>query len=681
MHLSPGRTGALTNSHCAPFCFTGRILVSIRRIALFLAILFLSLTSFRLSTTQGDDWLPIDPADLKMTSEPKAPGAPAIYLYRQVDRKDTGRANSEFNYVRIKILTEEGRKYANIEIPYYKTQSSISGLRARTIHPDGTIVNFEGKTIDQMVYKTKSSKFLAKTFTMPDVQVGSIIEYHFYYDFEDGFVFNSQWILNEQLFTRKANFSLVPYSRFEVRWSWPSGLPPGTKPPAIDPMHVVRMTSENIPAFQEEDFMPPANELKMRVDFSYSESGFEENPDKFWKKYGKKTFGNVESFVNRRPAMERAVAEIVSPTDSQETKLRKIYARCQQLRNLSFESHKTAEEAKRDLKPNQNVEDLYRNGYGYGAEITWLFLALARAAGFDAYPVILSSRSEYFFNPARMNASELNSNVVLVKLDGKNLFFDPGAAFTPFGLLMWQEAGVSGRLLDKDGGSWVQTELSPSSASKIQHKANLKLTDEGALQGKVTMSFTGLEAMSRRRELVMQDDTARKKFLEEELKQFIPAAAEVDLTNTPDWKNSEAPLVAEFQVKVDGWVSGAGRKAILPVGIFSEAEKHTFEHADRTQPVYFPYQYMKEDDITVELPPGWQVTTVPPAEDMDAKAAQYTLKIENNKNTLHITRTLRSDLFMVPKDKYPALRQFFAVVRSCDEKQVVLQPGAAAAGN
>ena len=54
------------------------------------------------------DWLPIDPAELKMTSEPLAPGAKAIYLYRQVDRDDSGNARTEANYLRIKILTERG---------------------------------------------------------------------------------------------------------------------------------------------------------------------------------------------------------------------------------------------------------------------------------------------------------------------------------------------------------------------------------------------------------------------------------------------------------------------------------------------------------------------------------------------------------------------------------------------
>jgi len=378
--------------------------------------------------------------------------------------------------------------------------------------------------------------------------------------------------------------------------------------------------------------------------------------------------------------MEQAVAETVSPNDSQDTKLRKLYARCQQIRNLSYENSKTAEEFKRTLKPIQSVEDIYKNGYGYGAQITWLFLGMARAAGFDAHPVIVSERSEYFFNPHRMNSAELNSNVVLVKLNGKNLFLDPGSAFTPYGLLPWQESGVDGRMLDKDGGSWVQTDMVPSAASKIQRRAELKLSEAGTLQGKVIVSFTGLEALTKRSEQRNEDDTARKTFLEDQLKEYIPAASEVELTNNPDWKNSEAPLVAEYDVKVDGWVAAAGRRAILPVGLFSVAEKHTFEHTDRVQPVYFQFYYSKEDDINIELPAGWQVTTMPKAEDKDAKAAQYTLKIDKDKNAVHISRTLRSDLFMVPRDTYPALRQFFQLVRSCDDEQIVLQPGSSAAG-
>src|ERR1700740_2215815 len=168
-----------------------------RRLLLLLPVLFLGMISYRPQRASADEWQPISPDELKMTSLPEAPGAPAVILYRQVDRKDLGRANTEYNYVRIKILTEEGRRYANVEIPFDRSQTNVSSLRARTVHPDGSIVNFDGNTYDQVIVKSKGTKFFARTFSMPDVQVGSIVEYHFNYDFNDNYVYDSRWILSD----------------------------------------------------------------------------------------------------------------------------------------------------------------------------------------------------------------------------------------------------------------------------------------------------------------------------------------------------------------------------------------------------------------------------------------------------------------------------------------------------
>ncbi len=657
--------------------------MSYRPVLLLVVVLLAAASVQRIPPVTGDEWQPITPEELKMTSEPKAPGAPAIYLYRQVDRLDSSKASTEYNYLRIKILTEEGRKYGNIEIPYLARKSNISGIRARIIHPDGSIVNFEGKPYDKIVSKAKGVKIRVKTFTMPDVQVGSIVEYHFNYDFEDNYIYDSLWILSAELFTKRATFSLVPYERFSVRWEWPAGLPAETAPPAQGSDHKIRMTTQSVPAFQEEDFMPPENEVKFRVDFIYSEEiSIETNPDKYWKQFGKKENSRVESFAGKQKEMQQAVSGIVSPSDAPEEKLRKIYERVQKLRNLSFEVSKTEQEEKRDkIKPASNVQDVWKNGFGYGRDINWLFLAMARAAGFEAYPVLVSRRDEYFFLKQRMNSHELNDNVVLVKVDGKDRYFDPGTAFTPFGLLPWSETGVTGLKLDKDGGTWTETEVPDSNASQIQRIANFKLTEEGSLEGKVTLRFSGLEALYRRLGQRSQDNAARKTFLEDQLKEYIPATIETELTNQPDWSSSSAPLLAEFDVKVPGWVSAAGRRAILPVGLFSAAEKHVFEHADRVYPICFRFPFKTVDDVTVDLPLGWQVGSLPKDQDQNAKAVEYILKTENKNGTLHLTRVLRNDLILLQKDKYPVLRSFFQVVRSGDEQQVVLQPGAAAARN
>jgi len=623
--------------------------------------------------------------ELKMLGDPKAPGAPAIILYRQVDRDDRGMTAHEDDYFRIKILTEEGRKYADIEIPYSKELENIVNIHARTIRPDGTVVNFSGKAFDKTIVKARGVKYLAKTLTLPEVQVGSILEYYYTSDLSEHFVLNSHWILNNELFTRSAKFTLRPYDGdnppMGVRWTW-HALPPGTAQPAEAPNKVISLDVSNVPAFQTEDYMPPENEMKSRVDFIYSDETFEKDADKYWKKFGKKRNDYLESFIGKRKAMEQAVAEIVAAGDSPDVKLHKIYDRVQQIRNTSYEVQKTEQEQKRQKeKDPTNVEEIWKKQYANGRDLTWLFLALARAAGFEASGMWVADRENYFFSPVSMDGNRLDANVVVVKLNGKDVFFDPGAAFTPYGMLPWVETGVTGMKLDKEGGTWLQTTLPASSDSSVMRKAEMKLSDNGDLEGKVTVTFTGLEGAWRRVEERLTDEAERKKFLEDDLKGSIPVGCEVELTNKPDWKSSSPPLVAEYTIKVPGWVAGAGRRAMFPVGLFSAPEKHLFDHAERVQPIYFSFPYQRNDDVTIEMPLGWQISSTPPPENYDQHLVAYKLKAENNKGTLHLNRMLNLDFLLLDTKYYGALRGFFQGVRTADEQQVILQPAGTSAGN
>jgi Domain of Unknown Function with PDB structure (DUF3857) len=624
----------------------------------------------------ADDWQPISPAELQMTSVPEAPGAPAVYLYRQVDRDDV--ANHQYSYLRIKILTEEGRKYANVEIPFFNGNESVHSIKARTIRPDGTIANFEGKPMDKMIVKAKGIKYMAKVIVLPDVQVGSIIEYHYMNQLKEHYVFDSHWIVSEELFTKYAKFSLKPSNYFPVRFSW-QGLPPGVAPKYES--SAVRLEANNIAAFQTEDYMPPQNELKARVDFVYSEES-EVQPDKFWKKVAKKENDQIESFIGKRKAMEQAVAQIVSPSDMPEVKLQKIYTRVQQLRNTGYEAETTAQEKKREKeKAIKNVEDVWKSGAGSGREITWLYLALVRAAGLEAYPVLVSRRNEYFFTPEMMDPHRLNDNVVLVKLNSKDAFYDPGTVYTPFGILPWPETGVKGLRLDKDGGAWVTTSVPDSSVSNITRKADLKMTDQGALEGKVTVTFSGLEALSIRLELRNQDETARTKYIEDVVREFIPVLIDVDLKNKPDWSSSSPTLVGEFEIKVQGWASAAGHRALIPVGLFGAPEKHVFEHAARVHPIYFDFPTGRIDDVTIELPLDWKVNSVPPGHKDEGRVCSYNTTAENKNGTLHLTRNLNINMLVLDTKYYGALRKFFQTVKTGDEQQIVVQPGGISASN
>ena len=195
--------------------------------------------------------------------------------------------------------------------------------------PDGSIIKFDGTVYDKPIVQTRGVKRFAKTFTMPDVRVGSIIEYRYRHSFEQGYVFNSNWVLSQDLFTKHAKFSLYPYRQFSMRYSWPAGLPRDTAPPKEEHGRI-SLETRDVPAFVTEEHMPPENELKYRVDFIYLADPYadaEKDPKLFWKKYGKDAYRKVNDFVDRRRAMTEAVGQIVAPGDTAEAKLRKIYER------------------------------------------------------------------------------------------------------------------------------------------------------------------------------------------------------------------------------------------------------------------------------------------------------------------------------------------------------------------
>ena len=111
------------------------------------------------------------------------PGAPAIQLY-YADHIDD-QEQTEFIYRRIKVLNDKGSRYADVEI-VVPPECSLSGLKARTIHPDGKTMEFTGKPFQKVIVKGQGTKTV-RAFTMPAVTVNSIIEYKYNIDLPGSF--------------------------------------------------------------------------------------------------------------------------------------------------------------------------------------------------------------------------------------------------------------------------------------------------------------------------------------------------------------------------------------------------------------------------------------------------------------------------------------------------------------
>lgn len=106
-----------------------------------------------------------------------------------------------------------------------------------------------------------------------------------------------------------------------------------------------------------------------------------------------------------------------------------------------------------------------------------------------------------------------------------------------------------------------------------------------------------------------------------------------------------------------------------------------FDHADRVHPIYFAFPFQRSDDINIDLPLGWQISTLPAPQKQGGGVVLYEMKAENDKGTLHLNRALNVDILLLDLKFYAALRNFFQVVRTSDEQQVILQPGGTSASN
>jgi hypothetical protein len=106
-----------------------------------------------------------------------------------------------------------------------------------------------------------------------------------------------------------------------------------------------------------------------------------------------------------------------------------------------------------------------------------------------------------------------------------------------------------------------------------------------------------------------------------------------------------------------------------------------FEHVQRVHPVYFEYPNEKDDEITVTLPTGWHVSSIPKSTSLEGHVISFALQSQDNKTSVTITRKLTMDILLLEQKYYLALRDFFQKVRTADEEQILLQPGGTTASN
>jgi hypothetical protein len=672
--------------------------------AAFVCLLLLAFVSAAtLARSGGDkDWKPVDPEQLKMTAPVVEKDADAEALFWEVkvaDEADGGEPRTVLqHYIRIKIFNDRGREsQSKVDIYAPKVggrEIKISDIEGRTIKPDGTIVELKKEDIfERTVVKGNGVKVKAKSFAMPAVEPGAIIEYRWREVRGDSLSHYDQLDFSRDIPVEVVKYYIKPITGPY----WPYGMramnfhcqpPPFQK--EKDGYYSTSLT--NVPAFREEPYMPPGNSVRPWMLIYYTEDNKLSGPQ-FWSQYGREVYDAHKAAMKVGDEIKRAAAEATAGATTDEEKLDKIfdYVRAKVKNVGDVTSGFTSEEVGK-MKESKSPADTLKRGAGNWHEIDMLFAAMSTAAGFDARVAKVGDRAEDFFDPSFADSYFLNyrgTEDIAVKVGGQWRFYDPGTTYVTRGMLRWQEEGQQALVSDPKEPQFVQTPLSDPGKSVERRTGNFKLSEDGTLEGDVRVEYTGHFSVDMKNRNDQDSPAEREENLKNSYKQRFGAAevTEVKIENVTD---PEKPYAYTLHIRVPGYAERTGKRLFLLPAFFQRNVAALFPTAERRNNVYFHFPWSEEDHVEIALPEGFALDNPDSAAPLNVGVSKYeprTLITKDGRKLIYerkflFGQTSGQNLLVFPTATYPNLKAYFDQVQKDDNHTILLKQAAvtAAAG-
>ncbi|MGD0546343.1 MAG: DUF3857 domain-containing protein [Terracidiphilus sp.] len=638
--------------------------------------------------------------ELKMTSDPKAPGAAAVFL--NVEEVTNDRLHYQTFYARIKVLTEKGKELATVDVPpVLSSQSKIVAIKGRTIHADGTMIPLVGKPEDLLVFKTKdrngdTTQVSRKVFTLPSVEVGSILEYS--YQIQDGDEYSSSpfWEIQRPYFVHKAHYMFTPFPNFmpdkdelhmtsrymEDRYErvintliwWPK-LPEGVTVKSEMTRYTVDIT--DIPPIPDEENMPPIENVRYKVFFYYKAAS---SAQEFWITDAKLWSKDVDHFAEASKSLKEAVAGLIAPADSELDKAKKLYKAVQALDNTDYSRRKTEAERKQlNLKQAKHAEDIWAQKSGDSEEIAMLYLAMLRAAGLTAYAEKVVNRARATFDISYLSLGQLDNTLVVLSTGGKEYELDPGEKMCPFGTVNWKHSAAGGIAQSAKGIGVITSAPQQYPDNKTVRIGDITLDGHGAFTGSFRFGMTGQEALLWRQKAITNDETEVKKQFDKSLESIFPEGVEAHIDSFTGLDDPDVNLIAI--IKAQGSLGSAtAKRLMLPAFFFESRGAHPFVAQERRHtPVDMHFGDSSVEQVTYHLPAGFTVEGAP----QDAKISwpQHTIfnvSSVSAPSQITITRKLYRAFTFAKPEEYQDLRGFYQKIAAADQAQLVLTTAPAA---
>ena len=598
------------------------------------------------------------------------PDADAVILLNQFSHEVTPSGKSRYTtHQVVKILTERGvQNYDDIAIPHTPKAQYITVNVARTIKPDGSVVEppdeaFNDVTPPGLLSYNLYSDSMWRVISMPALKPGVCIEYQV--TLEDAgaeSVGSTSWFWGGYSFqstdpTLQSAYALRVPQGTDFRWK---ALHCQLNPQILHEgeTSTYLWTHGETPALKTEYNMPATNDIVPRL--SYSSVGSWEAVYNWYKDIAKDRY-TVDQ------AIEETVEELTADLLTEDDKIRAIYHFvASQIRYVGIELGQGA------YQPTP-ADQVLNVRYGDCKDKTTLMIAMLDLAGIEAFPVMLNPAPYQRIDLELPSLGQFSHLIGAVpRDDGSYIWLDPTADTCSYGDLPARNRGRKGFVIQSERGEFVDIPISTPESNQLLVDTEIALTEDGTVQGMMRIDTLGQYNVEARLEYKRVSPSAWKDTLAVGLSKQFPGVR-VDAVQISDLEDLNVPVQLNVAFTVENYAEPIDNRLMfpLPSDEFSDYAE-IFAAAERQHPLDLSYPMQMKKTIRIALPEGW-TATFPKDIHLENRFAsvERRYKLEGNQIHYEINFIIRESI--IPPEDYPTAKRFFDMLVREDRTQLILE--------
>lgn len=614
----------------------------------------------------------VEVEDFEVELEPGDEDASAVYLHHNVYVQYSFIGDNlilqYYVHDRIKVLTEEGEKYGEFEIPLYDAPLYKEGLK----HIKASSYNLENGIIveaelekDQIFNENTSKNYRTIKFALPNVKVGTIIDVSYRLDSPQNRSVD-RWFFQMEV--------PVEYSRYEIHV--PNNFVMTPIPSGYIELHNeqenyygkvfngVKFTiwAENIPALKEDEYVLNIEDYRSSIKYEVSEVNLTSGREKYsssWYDIAKELYEhqNFGSELNNKlKALDLQVINAMKLEGKDQIKYLYDYVR----QNYEWDGFNSVY--------TNNLNKAVVSKSGNSAEINLLLCNLLIKAGYDAKPAILKTRQRGLLNSKFPGVSDFNYVITEVPFDEEILLLDATEKLIPMGNLPLRATVLHYLLIGKEGGT-IKEAQNPNTNNVI-NMINYKIDVEGeALIGSGKYRYSDYAAVMERSSINEIDNALEDDIIEEGVRENITKTVEV--VNADDIYQ---PITYTFQEELYDEINFIEDKIFIDACLDSRYDQNPFTEETRSFPIFFPYKTKSKRSHQIKIPEGYRVESIPEpmVVKMGEKDGRFIYECKEAYGSIILAISVEISTNVILPEQYEGVKQFYQLMESKHKEKIVL---------